>query len=97
MPENKLIPILEELIVTMKKAGDRVLASYGRKNIIISKADSSPLTEADLASNRIIISSLKKYGWPILSEEGTEDKNRLGAELVWIIDPLDGTKEFIQE
>ncbi len=57
----------------------------------------SPLTKADLASNKIICEALKKYGWPILSEESADDKSRLNSEYVWIVDPLDGTSDFIEK
>jgi myo-inositol-1(or 4)-monophosphatase len=63
----------------------------------VEKSDGrGPLTEADLASNAILIEHLRS-AFPndaILSEESADDASRLAAERVWIIDPLDGTREF---
>ena len=66
---------------------------------IEKKEDNSPLTIADKVSNKIIIDYLKPLNYPILSEE---EKNidysiRKGFDTLWIIDPLDGTKEFIKK
>lgn len=62
------------------------------------KQDRSPLTEADMAANTVIISSLANTGYPIISEENkNSDYNiRKNWEYCWIVDPLDGTKEFIK-
>jgi 3'(2'), 5'-bisphosphate nucleotidase len=63
---------------------------------IIHKKDKSPLTQADIESNKIIIDALKQYSdYPILSEEDPDDLTRLNHEYVWLVDALDGTKEFI--
>lgn len=64
------------------------------------KENNSPLTEADLASNAVICNGIYNLGsgWPILTEEG-EEKNYARREKwqrYWLIDPLDGTKEFIR-
>jgi 3'(2'), 5'-bisphosphate nucleotidase len=63
------------------------------------KPDCSPLTDADLNANRIIVKALKHFypGIPILSEEAIEDFKGVNKEgFYWLIDPLDGTKEFIR-
>jgi len=62
------------------------------------KEDQSPLTEADMAANKVIISSLADTAYPIISEENkNSDYNiRKNWEHCWIVDPLDGTKEFIK-
>ncbi len=63
------------------------------------KSDKSPVTNADLASNRIIIDHLKDTGIPILSEESKTipyNERKIWKRL-WIIDPLDGTKEFLKK
>ena len=62
------------------------------------KQDRSPLTEADMAANKVINSSLANTGYPIISEENkNSDYNiRKNWEYCWIVDPLDGTKEFIK-
>jgi len=61
------------------------------------KADKSPFTAADLEANRILKEALMgefgEYGW--LSEETRDDRGRLECERVWIVDPIDGTREFV--
>ena len=62
------------------------------------KSDESPLTEADLKSNAVIEAALAETNIPILSEEGDEIKykDRKNWQQLWIVDPLDGTKEFVK-
>lgn len=62
------------------------------------KSDNSPLTKADQKAHEVILSYLEETGIPILSEEGTHlpYEERKNWELLWIVDPLDGTKEFIK-
>ena len=91
---------LKVAITAALDAGKAVLEIYysGNFNIEI-KGDQSPLTKADLASHKIIISYLEKTNIPILSEEGdsiTYNKRKNWSEL-WIVDPIDGTKEFIKK
>ncbi|MCK0203830.1 3'(2'),5'-bisphosphate nucleotidase CysQ, partial [Ornithobacterium rhinotracheale] len=61
------------------------------------KADESPLTQADLASNRVIVDFLKNTQIPIISEEMQQEKYALRKDWArfWLVDPLDGTKEFV--
>ena len=82
------------------RAGKKVLEFYDLDNDIIYKEDQSPLTKADLESNKIIQKSLSKINpnIPILSEEAyVEWKVRKHWTNYWLIDPLDGTKEFIKK
>src|SRR5438477_2059887 len=64
-----------------------------------SKGRDNPVTSTDLAADRAIkkmlMSAFPDYGW--LSEETADSSDRLGRERVWIVDPLDGTKEFINK
>ncbi|NLY03895.1 MAG: 3'(2'),5'-bisphosphate nucleotidase CysQ [Campylobacter sp.] len=63
---------------------------------IYTKEDNSPLTSADLAANEIILETLKPTGIKICSEESILSQDeRVNADMFWLIDPLDGTKEFI--
>jgi len=81
------------------KAGVAILKVYQSEDLgIQSKKDESPLTQADLASNDIINSFLKDTGIPIISEENNQIDYGERAEWqdCWIVDPLDGTKEFIK-
>lgn len=62
------------------------------------KADHSPLTRADKAANKLIVTALSSTPFPVLSEEGKEIPyaEREKWETLWMVDPLDGTKEFIK-
>ena len=85
-----------------KKAGQEILNIYNQSDVGISyKDDNSPLTLADKASNDVIEKELKKLtpSIPILSEEGQniEFSNRKKWNIFWLVDPLDGTKEFIKK
>jgi myo-inositol-1(or 4)-monophosphatase len=64
---------------------------------VTSKADSSPVTAADHASNQLLherLLSIEDAAW--LSEESVDDPARLARSRIWIVDPLDGTKEFVE-
>ena len=93
--ENNWLNIAKE---AAKKAGDKILQIYGDDFSVSYKEDKSPLTIADQQANDIIESYLLKTNIPILSEEGklTEYKERKNWKLLWIVDPLDGTKEFVK-
>ena len=92
---------LEHIIRISRKAGDAILKIYAQDFSVEKKADASPLTEADLASHRVIIDALKEFtpDIPVLSEESSE-LLRTGEwrewTTYWLIDPLDGTKEFVK-
>lgn len=83
-------------------AGQDILNIYNDPDAdfeIESKADNSPLTIADKRSNERIMSFLKNTPYPILSEEGKhmDYEVRQAWDTLWIVDPLDGTKEFIKK
>jgi len=81
------------------KAGHKILEVYHSDHFEIElKADQSPLTKADKAAHDIIQEVLETTGIPILSEEGREMayEERENWKYLWIVDPLDGTKEFIK-
>lgn len=90
---------IEDIMVIAKDAGEVVMEIYQRDFDIDYKDDTSPLTEADLASNEVIVTALQKYNLPILSEEGKSIaySERKEWEYYWCIDPIDGTKEFIKK
>lgn len=81
----------------VRKAGKRVLEIYSTEFEVIRKSDGSPVTAADLAAQDILSNGLEQYGWPILSEEAEDSTDRLRAQRVWIIDPIDGTFGFTQK
>jgi 3'(2'), 5'-bisphosphate nucleotidase len=97
IPNNKLL--LDVCNVSIE-AGREILNFYHNDIEVTHKEDLSPLTKADLASNKIILESLTKLNSniPILSEESLVDWGiRKDWKKYWLVDPLDGTKEFIKK
>lgn len=97
MDLKELLKIGEEAALA---AGKEILKIYESGDFSVeSKADNSPLTLADKASHNAIVSYLDKTGIPILSEEGRDIpfEERKNWKRFWMIDPLDGTKEFIKK
>ena len=81
------------------KAGKKILEIYNSDDFIVEyKSDDSPLTLADKSSDEIIKNALKASNIPILSEEGNVlgFNKRKDLKHLWIVDPLDGTKEYIK-
>lgn len=95
-------PILDHLDRIEKMAcdaGRAIMAVYEKAIEVRYKPDHSPLTEADLKGNQIIVSALQRDypEIPVLTEEAVGDFKGVNAEgFYWLVDPLDGTKEFIQ-
>lgn len=98
----KVLESIEEnlnfILVTAIKAGHAIEQIYQEETTVEYKDDLSPLTVADREGHRIITESLKETHIPILSEEGSQYpyENRKTWSSYWLIDPLDGTKEFIK-
>lgn len=102
---SNLIDYSEERLVSgicdiARLAGNEIIDIYQRDFDIQIKSDSSPLTEADLAAHQIIVTGLSKLTpeIPILSEEDADVdwSIRQTWDQYWLVDPLDGTKEFIK-
>ncbi|WNO59550.1 3'(2'),5'-bisphosphate nucleotidase CysQ [Rheinheimera sp. MMS21-TC3] len=94
---------LPEVIQIAEQAGEAIMAIYQQDNTafnITDKADASPLTAADLAAHQLIVRALTKLtpDLPILSEEAADISwpIRKNWQQYWLVDPLDGTKEFIK-
>ena len=79
------------------KAGKAVIEVYKNNFSYQVKDDNSPITEADIKSNEIIQEILSITNIPILSEESVDNLVRLKHEKIWIIDPLDGTSDFVEK
>ncbi|MDF7807649.1 3'(2'),5'-bisphosphate nucleotidase CysQ [Pontiellaceae bacterium B12219] len=81
------------------EAGEAILEIYAQDFEVEYKADESPLTSADKASHEIIIQALETTPYPVLSEESAEISyaERKGWKTYWLVDPIDGTKEFIKK
>jgi len=97
IPISNKIPELDIAIKAAQEASNAILEIYQKGYNTFTKTDDSPVTDADLKSNKIIkeILSITKYS--ILSEEDIDDQNRLSKDTIWIIDPLDGTSDFIDK
>lgn len=93
--------VLEPLLATARAAGAKILEIYARDFEIEYKGDDSPLTEADKAANEVIMEFLREAhaDTPIISEENKEIayEDRKDWARFWLVDPLDGTKEFIKK
>ncbi|MFN3952401.1 MAG: 3'(2'),5'-bisphosphate nucleotidase CysQ [Thermaurantimonas sp.] len=90
---------LQKAIRAASEAALRILTIYESSDFeVFNKEDETPVTFADYESDRIIHSHLKPTGIPVVSEESTyshlTDKN---LDTYWLVDPLDGTKEFIKQ
>ena len=92
---------IKKIINIAREAGDAILAIYEKDFEVYTKNDESPLTEADQAANAIILDQLlASYpDIPYISEEVKQQsyEERKDWEYCWLIDPLDGTKEFIKK
>jgi myo-inositol-1(or 4)-monophosphatase len=98
--DSRELDVIEDatlLADTAREAGALALSMFRTEFRTWTKAGSSPVSDADIAVNDLIQARLQSarpdYGW--LSEESTEDFARLGKRLVWIIDPIDGTRGYI--
>ena len=79
-------------------AGEKILNIYSKKFKIYTKKDLSPVTIADLESEKIILKGLKKiFKKPTIFSEETNYKSKNKLKNFWLVDPLDGTKEFIKK
>lgn len=91
--------LLEKILPIARQAGDAIMAVYGAgKADVEHKADQSPVTAADLAAHHVLARQLGPLiaGCPVVSEEDEQSQQHRRSEgRIWLIDPLDGTKEFI--
>ncbi len=94
---------METLLVLCKElailAGEKIMEIYSTNFQVVNKSDNSPLTLADQEANNIIVSKLQELypNYSILSEESKEDETRFHNDYCFVIDPLDGTKEFVNK
>ena len=98
LQNNKLLECLLDLMI---KANRAIMEVYEKPNTNVDiKDDKTPVTKADLAANRILTDSLKEL-FPLIPIVSEEDKSSLKIpktnKVFWLIDPLDGTKEFIKK
>jgi len=98
LPFAKPFPETKLAIDAALKASDAVLNIYNQDFSVSQKEDKQPITEADIQSNQIIQKCISSSRVPVLSEESPDNKEkRLDSKKVWIIDPLDGTTDFVNK
>ena len=98
IPISDKIPELDIAIKAAQEASNAILEIYQKDYNTSTKTDDSPVTDADLKSNKIINEILSNTKYSILSEEDIDDdQSRLSKDMIWIIDPLDGTSDFIDK
>ncbi len=94
------LPDIQKIVEIANNAGNAILKVYQEDFEVIEKADQSPLTQADLASHHLIVDALQSLtpDIPVLSEESADIpfSTRAQWSTYWLIDPLDGTKEFVK-
>jgi len=95
LPDSSKIEYLDVVIDATIRAGEKIVEVYESNFEVEKKDDNSPITKADLESNSIIKEALLQTRIPILSEEDADDKSRIDSDKVWIVDPLDGTQDFV--
>ena len=92
--------LIEALLTLSEEAGRAILGVYDGPIKVTVKDDESPLTQADQAAHRVIEQALEQLTpqWPVVSEESSPERQQLRTQspCYWLVDPLDGTKEFIQ-
>ena len=90
--------LLHQTIIAAVLAGKEIIEVYDTKFDVEYKEDKSPLTLADKKASEKIIEYLSPFNIPVLSEEGKHDSFdvRKNWDKLWIVDPLDGTKEFVK-
>ena len=99
MDFSEIEDALKESIIAAKIAGEKIMQIYHHGFSVEKKEDDSPVTRADIEANEIILSHLKKR-FPeaaYLAEESADDLSRRKNVWCFIIDPLDGTKEFVKK
>lgn len=91
----------EACVHLARQAGDAIMAIYRQDFAVETKGDDSPLTQADLAAHRVLVAGLSALtpDIPVLSEEGADIpwSRRQTWPRHWLVDPLDGTREFIKK
>ena len=92
---------VEPLLALSRQAGTAIMRVYAEDFAVSHKEDRSPLTEADMASHNLITAGLRELApeVPVLSEESADVPwaERRGWSRYWLVDPLDGTREFINK
>jgi myo-inositol-1(or 4)-monophosphatase len=90
-------PLKDELAAVVREAGNLAASTFRRELKSWTKGGGSPVSEADIAVDRLLRERLTRLvpdcGW--LSEESEDDRARLGSSRLWIVDPIDGTRAYL--
>ena len=99
MQIKDLQEISEKLIPAFKKAGNVALELQNKKIKITQKSDGTPVTDGDLETNKIVVEAIKKLtpNIPVVSEETVNLKEKNIYKTFWLIDPIDGTRDYIEQ
>ncbi|GAA0858317.1 3'(2'),5'-bisphosphate nucleotidase CysQ [Aliiglaciecola litoralis] len=92
--------LAQQVVRITHEAGEAILEIYKQDFTVYEKSDASPLTDADLAAHNIIVKGLEAISdLPVLSEESADIdwQTRQSWSDYWLVDPLDGTKEFVKK
>ena len=94
-----LVELINNLTPCVLRAGKRIMDIYQLDAKKDFKKDGSPVTEADKGAERIILKELKKLipGIPVISEENVASHSKIPPTQFFLVDPLDGTKEFLKK
>ena len=97
MNNNELEDIAKDLIETTELAGKKSIEIQSQGLKVITKPDNSPVTNGDLEVNKMLTEKIKSLtpNIPIISEETVDFTKKNNLKPFWLIDPLDGTKEYI--
>jgi 3'(2'), 5'-bisphosphate nucleotidase len=91
--------LVDPVVEMVESAGREIMRIYAQDFSVETKGDDSPLTQADLASHDVLVDALEALpsDWPVLSEESADVSYDVRSKwsTYWLVDPLDGTKEFI--
>jgi myo-inositol-1(or 4)-monophosphatase len=97
MTTHNLTELLNSTIAVTRQAGAAIMTYYRDSFAVTDKTPDNPVTDADFAADNLLkkelLALLPEAGW--LSEETVDNPSRLQKEYAWVVDPLDGTKEFV--
>lgn len=94
MRKSSLVKQAVDLAIeTALGAGEILMGSYAHTTHCEIKSDGSPVTKTDLASHQFIVDKLSHFGLPVVSEESAD--MHFGSDQYWLVDPLDGTKDYL--
>ena len=94
-----LMELITNITPSILRAGKSIMDVYNKGTVPTFKSDGSPITEADKVSEKIILNQLKITNpeLPIVSEETSESHYSIDSKMFFLVDPLDGTKEFLKK